>query len=300
VVSIDRLADELYGEAPPVSAVTQIHRQISELRALLEPDRAPGAAGAVIETRPPGYRILVTPDELDLTIFERVAKRLVRTTTCWPRTPSALRTARCAARPWCPGRSRALRVVRPPRIERLNELRLAVTERCLTRSSNSAAPSSCPDSSGSWEHPLNERLRGRLMVALYRAGRQPEALRCPARRAPPGGGVRPGAHARAQGARGSCARQDPASTDRAPRGLRRPGGSPHRAARGAGRSGLIGSLPSGGALAALGRHEAAHAGGRGRAVASAPSPRRARRDELATGGSQRARRRSFHARSSGT
>jgi len=36
VVSIDRLADELYGEAPPVSAVTQMHRQISELRALLE------------------------------------------------------------------------------------------------------------------------------------------------------------------------------------------------------------------------------------------------------------------------
>jgi len=38
IVSIDRLADELYGEAPPVSAVTQMHRQISELRALLEPD----------------------------------------------------------------------------------------------------------------------------------------------------------------------------------------------------------------------------------------------------------------------
>ena len=69
VVSIDRLADELYGEAPPVTAVTQMHRQISELRGLLEPDRAPGAAGAVIETRPPGYRILVAPDALDLAVL---------------------------------------------------------------------------------------------------------------------------------------------------------------------------------------------------------------------------------------
>ena len=74
VVSIDRLADELYGEAAPVTAVTQIHRQISELRGLLEPERAPGAAGAVIETRPPGYRILVAPDELDLGFFERRAE----------------------------------------------------------------------------------------------------------------------------------------------------------------------------------------------------------------------------------
>jgi len=73
VVSIDRLADELYGEEPPVTAVTQMHRQISELRALLEPDRAPGEAGAVIETRPPGYRILVSPEGLDLAIFERRA-----------------------------------------------------------------------------------------------------------------------------------------------------------------------------------------------------------------------------------
>ena len=47
VVSIDRLAEELYGGAPPVSAVTQVHRQISELRMLLEPKRAAGSAGAM-------------------------------------------------------------------------------------------------------------------------------------------------------------------------------------------------------------------------------------------------------------
>ena len=42
---------------------------------LLEPERAAGAAGAVIETRPPGYRIRVAPDALDLQLFERRAER---------------------------------------------------------------------------------------------------------------------------------------------------------------------------------------------------------------------------------
>ena len=73
IVSIDRLAEELYGGAPPVSAVTQVHRQISELRMLLEPERPAGTAGSVVETRPPGYRVRVAPDALDLLLVERLA-----------------------------------------------------------------------------------------------------------------------------------------------------------------------------------------------------------------------------------
>src|SRR6266511_3998929 len=44
VVSVDRLADDLYAGAPPVTAVTQVQRQISDLRKTL-------GAGAAIETR---------------------------------------------------------------------------------------------------------------------------------------------------------------------------------------------------------------------------------------------------------
>src|SRR4051794_40963875 len=63
VVSIDRLADALYGEEPPATAVTQVQRQVSDLRKDL---------GAVIETRSPGYLLRVEPGRLDLDRFERL------------------------------------------------------------------------------------------------------------------------------------------------------------------------------------------------------------------------------------
>src|SRR4051794_41915513 len=64
VVSIDRLADELYGGEPPATAVTQVQRQVSDLRKLL---------GPVIETRSPGYLVRAGGDTLDLSRFERLA-----------------------------------------------------------------------------------------------------------------------------------------------------------------------------------------------------------------------------------
>src|SRR3954452_9563803 len=56
VVSIERLADELYDGETPVSAVTQVHRQVSELRLAL------GEDVAAIETRAPGFPARVAPD----------------------------------------------------------------------------------------------------------------------------------------------------------------------------------------------------------------------------------------------
>src|SRR6476620_4969274 len=67
VVSVDRLADDLYSGAAPVTAVTQVQRQISELRKLL------GSAHG-IETRPPGYALRLAPEQLDLHRFERLAE----------------------------------------------------------------------------------------------------------------------------------------------------------------------------------------------------------------------------------
>jgi DNA-binding SARP family transcriptional activator len=179
VVSIDRLADELYGESPPVTAVTQIHRQISELRGLLEPDRQPGGDGGVIETRPPGYRIRVAPGRLDLNDFERRAE-LAGTSFAAGDCETAVGLYREALAVWRgePLADLAFEPFARSVAERLSDLRLAVTEECLEAElalgRGAALAPELERLVG--EHPLNERLRGQLMVALYRAGRQPEAL----------------------------------------------------------------------------------------------------------------------------
>ena len=67
VVSIDALADQLYAGRPPVTAATQVHRQISELRKILGEE-------ARIETRSPGYLIHVASEQLDLKRFERLTE----------------------------------------------------------------------------------------------------------------------------------------------------------------------------------------------------------------------------------
>ena len=66
VVSVERLADALYAGAPPVTAVTQVQRQMSDLRRLL--------GAEAIETRPPGYVLRADPDLLDLGRFERLTE----------------------------------------------------------------------------------------------------------------------------------------------------------------------------------------------------------------------------------
>ena len=70
VVSVERLADDLYSGAAPVTAVTQVQRQISELR------KALGASA--VQTRAPGYVIRLVPDQLDLRRFERCAEEAGR------------------------------------------------------------------------------------------------------------------------------------------------------------------------------------------------------------------------------
>ena len=62
VVSIDQLADALYAGRPPVTAVTQVHRQVSELRKVL--------GSKAIRTQASGYVINVPRDQLDLFRFE--------------------------------------------------------------------------------------------------------------------------------------------------------------------------------------------------------------------------------------
>jgi DNA-binding SARP family transcriptional activator len=179
VVSIDRLADELYGDAPPATAVTQLQAQISQLRKVLDPDRPAGAPGSLIETREPGYLIRVHPEQLDLHRFERLAEDALRSLDRGDPKAAAI------------GFRRALALWRGPAladlndelfaqaaIARLEELRLAAFEHCieaeLALGRHLELVGELKALAAEW--PYRERLQGQLMVALYRSGRQGEAL----------------------------------------------------------------------------------------------------------------------------
>ena len=171
VVSVERLADDLYSGAAPVTAVTQVQRQISELR------KALGAS--TIETRAPGYVIRLAREQLDLKRFEHRAEEATR----------ALATgdARTATRLLAD----ALDVWRGPPladlahepfaqipIERLEEIRLAALEQRidaeLALGGHTRVVGELEELVA--EHPLREHFYGQLMLALYRSGRQAEAL----------------------------------------------------------------------------------------------------------------------------
>ena len=179
VVSIDRLAEELYGGAPPVSAVTQVHRQISELRMLLEPERSSGSAGSVVETLSPGYRVRVAPDALDLLLVERLADDAASALAS-DDAEAAVPLYRQALAQWrgAPLADLAFEPFARPVIERLSELRLTIVERCLGAELELGRGAELVAELEQLvlDNPLNERLRAQLMIALYRAGRQADAL----------------------------------------------------------------------------------------------------------------------------
>ncbi len=172
VVSIDRLADDLYSGAAPVTAVTQVHRQISELR------KALGSASA-IETRPPGYVIQLSHEQLDLTRFERGA---TEATHALGRGDAQLAAdlLREALGLWrgAPLADLAYEAFAQPSIERLEELRLVAVEQRIEAELVLGLHTELVGELEAlvWDHPLRERLRGQLMLALYRSGRQAEAL----------------------------------------------------------------------------------------------------------------------------
>jgi DNA-binding SARP family transcriptional activator len=167
VVAGETLIDALWGTAPPTSARKVLQGYVSRLRKALGHDR--------IETRSPGYLLRAEPAEIDLSRFEQLAEagraeadparraRLLGDALALWRGPGLVEFsepfARVAAR-------------------RLAELRLAVLEQQidaeleLGRHEQLVAELEALVA----EEPLRERPRRQLMLALYRSGRQAEAL----------------------------------------------------------------------------------------------------------------------------
>ncbi|HEY8777271.1 MAG TPA: BTAD domain-containing putative transcriptional regulator [Gaiellaceae bacterium] len=170
VVSRDRLIDALWGEEPPETAPNTIQVYISQLRKLL-----PG----VLETAPPGYRLVVEPESVDLFEFVRLSEE-GRAALGSGDASGGAEILRAALALWR-GAALADLAWEPfaqAEIVRLEELRLAALE---DRIDADLALGRHGQLIGELEqlvaeHPLRERLRAQLMLALYRSGRQADAL----------------------------------------------------------------------------------------------------------------------------
>ena len=173
VVSVDRLADDLYSGAAPVTAVTQVQRQISELRKALGTE-------STIDTRPPGYVLRVAPEQVDLRRFERLAEEADRALS-QTQARLAADLLREALDLWR-GEALADFTYEPfarSAIERLEELRLAALEQRIEADLQLGRHAGVTAELEQLvaEHPLRERFCRQLMLALHRSGRQAEALK---------------------------------------------------------------------------------------------------------------------------
>jgi DNA-binding SARP family transcriptional activator len=169
-VSVDALVDALWGERVPATAVKMVHIYVSQLRKVLP-------SGA-LQTRPPGYRLEVAPEAVDLLRFERLRKE-GRDALAGGDAATAAERLTMAGALW---RGPALGEFTEPfaaaAATHLEELQLvAVEDRvdaelALGRHRDVAAELQALVA----RHPLRERPRRQLMLALYRQGRHAEAL----------------------------------------------------------------------------------------------------------------------------
>jgi DNA-binding SARP family transcriptional activator len=171
VVSVGRLVEDLWGEEPPETATKALQGYVSQLRKALGADR--------LVTKPPGYSFRVEDGELDLDRFERLtregrellgagdskaaAKRLAEALELWRGTPFA----EFEAEPFARDAGGRLEDARLAALEERIEADLALGRhtRLIPELEELVA-----------REPLRERPRAQLMLALYRSGRQADAL----------------------------------------------------------------------------------------------------------------------------
>jgi basic membrane lipoprotein Med (substrate-binding protein (PBP1-ABC) superfamily)/DNA-binding SARP family transcriptional activator len=176
IVPIDRLIDLLWGENPPRTAGHSIQIYISDLRKAIE--RLDGRR--VLATRPPGYQLDADPASIDARQFERLVEDGTRKLRSGDREGGA-QDIRAALRLW---KGPALsdftyEEFAQPYIRRLHDLHLDAIEELAAAELTAGRHGEVVPmlDAAIREDPLRERSRELLMLALYRSGRHPEALR---------------------------------------------------------------------------------------------------------------------------
>ncbi len=179
VVSIDRLVDELWGDRPPATASKVVQVYVSKLRKAFEERHGRGEHEQVLVTRTPGYMLRVEPGQLDADRFERLVDQGRQQLASGSAQPAAHTLLEALALWRGPALADfALEPFAQSEIARLEEARITALEE---RIEADLALGRHAELVGELEslltaHPLRERLRGQLMTALYRSGRQAEAL----------------------------------------------------------------------------------------------------------------------------
>ncbi|MFG2048987.1 ATP-binding protein [Micromonospora sp. NPDC048935] len=178
VVSVGQMIEDLWRGEPPPRAIASLQAYVSHLRRLLEPSRERRAPARVLVTAPPGYAIRVHPDAVDAGRFERLLVQARAVSSTDPgRARHLLGTgldlwrgrayAEFAGEPWAQAE-----------VLRLEELRLGARELLLdvTVRFGDAAEAVSQAEVLTRQAPLREECWRLLALALWRAGRQGDAL----------------------------------------------------------------------------------------------------------------------------
>lgn len=174
IVAVDRLVDGVWPDSPPATARSQIQICVSKLRRVLDIRRGP----AHISTRRPGYAMVLGDARLDLHTFQAEVAA-ARNEVAAGHALEGLCRLQAALGRW---RGQPLAGLETPAVSdaatRLEELRISVVEEygelALALGRNDEL---VPQLGAEVDrNPLRERLRAQLMLALYRSGRQADAL----------------------------------------------------------------------------------------------------------------------------
>ena len=179
VISRGELVDAVWGQDPPASAEGGIYTYVAGLRRVIEPNRSLRGPGRVLVSSGAGYVLHLVPGQPDAVAFEqglsraRQLRKAGDASAAVVALDSALSLWRGIAFAGVPGPFAETERVR------LGELRSAAAEeRADVLLSLGRHEEVVPDLTAMVaDHPLRERLRGLLMIALYRSGRPAEALR---------------------------------------------------------------------------------------------------------------------------